>query len=65
MIKSICQQIREKANKCKQPCPLLDLYAYKCDMLCIRSDSLTECRIFLKLIACIIPNKTESNKKNA
>ena len=63
MNKSICQQIREKAKKCKQPCPLLDFYAYKCDMLCIRSESLTECKKFLKLIDCITPNKPERNKK--
>ena len=65
MEKSICQTIRNKAKECNQSCPLLDFYAYKCDMLCIHNESLTECKKFLKIINVVIPKKTEIIKKNA
>ena len=57
MEKSICQKIRDKAKMCHQPCPLLDFYAYKCDMLCIHNESLIECKKFLKFMNVIIPKK--------
>lgn len=52
-----CQNIRALIKKCKKPCPLLQLYAQKCDTLCIRNDNLKECHNFTELMQLILPKK--------
>ena len=53
----ICQKIRHRIKECVKPCPLLEIYANKCDLLCNRNDNYHECKRFMRLMTLIIPTK--------
>ena len=55
MEKNVCQEIRSRITKCIKPCPLLEAYANQCDVLCNHNDNLDQCKIFISLVALIIP----------
>ena len=58
MEKNPCQKLREKIKKCPpHQCKYLEKKAIKCDLLCMRNDDLTDCKLFLKAVQHLLEKK--------
>jgi len=56
MEKHPCQLLYEKLRKCKD----LEKKGMVCDLLCLRNDDLTDCKLFLKAAQHLLEKKDKA-----